>query len=193
LSRFLPVCLALVLLAGCSVTYAQPKPLPPILTEPTIPPSQAASRGEAAGNTACPSTIGSAAGYTLFGAPAPDFNAGHPGTSLLVRCSTDGKVIVLQLDISPPVPAAQALAIARRQLPGDVQPVYDRVEPTCRDVQLQSGTLATRLGADDPDGVVNIELESALASGFKYDPTQVDTAVIHQQYELRQTRPCIRS
>ncbi len=193
MSRFLPVCLALVLLAGCSVTYVQPKPLPPILTEPTVPPSQAASRGEAAGNTACPSTIGSAAGYTLFGAPAADFNAGHPGSSLLVRCSTDGKVIVLQLDISPPVPAAQALAIARRQLPGDVQPVYDRVEPTCRDVQLQSGTLATRLGTDDPDGVVNIELESALASGFKYDPTQVDTAVIHQQYELRQTRPCIRS
>jgi hypothetical protein len=193
LRRLVPVCLALALLAGCSVTYVPPKQLPPILTAPTIPPSQAPSRGEAAGNTACPTTIGSAAGYTLFGAPAADFNAGHQDKPLLVRCSTDGKVIVLQLDISPPVPAAQALAIARRQLPGDVQPIYDRVEPTCRDVQLQSATLASLLGADDPDGVVNIELESALATGFTYNPGQVDTAVIHQQYELRQTRPCIRS
>jgi hypothetical protein len=193
LSRLLPVFLAVVLLAGCSVTYVPPKQLPPVLTEPTVPPSQAASRGEAAGNIACPTTIGSAAGYTLFGAPAPDFNAGHQGASLVVRCANDGKVIVLQLDISPPVPAAQALAIARRQLPGDLQPVYDRAEPTCRDVQLQSGTLASILGGDDPDGVVNIELESALATGFKYDSGKVDTAVIHQQYELRQTRPCIRS
>jgi hypothetical protein len=194
LRRLVPVCLAALLVAaGCSVTYVPPKQLPPTLTEPTVPPSQAASRGEAAGNTACPATIGSTAGYTLFGAPAPDFNAGHPGASLLVRCATDGKVIVLQLDISPPAAAGQALAIARRQLPSDVQPVYDRVEPGCRDVQLQSATLATMLGADDPDGVVNIELESALADGFQYDPGKVDTAVIHQQYELRQTRPCIRS
>jgi hypothetical protein len=48
------------------------------------------------------------------------------------------------------------------------------------------------LGSDDPDGVVNLELESALATDFKYDPGQVDTVVIHQQYELNQSRPCIR-
>jgi hypothetical protein len=192
LSRLLPVSLAL-LLAACSVTYVPPKQVPPALTEPTIAPSLAPSRGEAAGNLACPTTVGSAAGYTLFGAPAPDFNAGHQGSPPLVRCATDGKVIVLQLDISPAMPAAQALAVARRQLPADVKPVYDRVEATCRDVQLQSATLASLLGADDPDGVVNIELESALATDFKYDPTRIDTAVIHQQYELRQTRPCIRS
>ncbi len=191
--RFLPPFLALALLAGCSVTYVPPKKLPPILTEPTIQPSLATSRGEAAGNIACPTTIGSAAGYTLFGASAPDFNAGHPGSSSLVRCSTDGKVIVLQLDISPAAPSAEALAIARRQLPADVQPVYDRVQLTCRDVQLQSRTLAAMLGSDDPDGVVNIELESALATGFKYDPGHIDTAVIHQQDDLNQPRPCIRS
>jgi len=179
-------------MAACSVTYIPPKKLPPILTEPTIPPSQAPSRGEAAGNTDCLKAIGSASGYTLFGAPAPDFNAGHPGVSPLIRCATDGKVIVLQLDISPPLPAAQAVAIARRQLPGDVQPIYDRIQLNCRDVQLQSRTLAAMLGSDDPDGVVNIELESALAAGFKYDPGRVDTAVIHQQDELNQPRPCLR-
>jgi len=192
LRRLLPAVLALALVAGCSVTYVPPKKLPPILTEPTILPSQATSRGEAAGNIACPTTIGSAAGYTLFGAPAPDFNAGHPGSTSLVRCATDGKVIVLQLDISPSAPSAEGLAIARRQLPADLQPVYDRVQLTCRDVQLQSKTLAAMLGPDDPDGVVNIELESALAVDFKYDPGHIDTAVIHQQDDLNQPRPCIR-
>jgi hypothetical protein len=191
--RLLQAFLAVALLAGCGITYVPPKKLPPILTEPTAPPSQSASKGEAAGNIACPKTIGSAAGYTLFGAPAPDFNAGHPGSSLLIRCATDGKVIVLQLDISPAVPAADALAIARRQLPSDLQPVYDRVQLNCRDVQLQSKTLAARLGSDDPDGVVNIELESALATDFKYDPGHVDTAVIHQQDDLNVPRPCLRS
>jgi hypothetical protein len=185
--------LALVLLAGCSISYVPPKKLPPILTEPTIAPSQATSKGEAAGNTACSKTIGSASGYTLFGAPAPDFNAGHPGSSALTRCATDGRVIVLQLDIAPAVQAADALVMARRQLPVDLQPVYDRVQPTCRDVQLQSRILAAMLGSDDPDGVVNIELESALATDFKYDPSHVDTAVIHQQDDLNQPRPCIRS
>lgn len=191
--RLLPACLALLLLAGCSITYVPPKKLPPILTEPTAPPSQSPSRGEAAGNLDCPKTIGSATGYTLFGAPAPDFNAGHQGSSPLIRCATDGKVIVLQLDISPPATAAQALAIARRQLPGDVQPVYDHLLLNCRDVQLQSRTLVAMLGSDDPGGVVNIELESALAISFKYDPSHVDTAVIHQQDELNQPRPCLRS
>ena len=190
--RLLPACLALLLLAGCSITYVPPKKLPPILTEPTVPPSQSPSRGEAAGNLDCPKTIGSATGYTLFGAPAPDFNAGHQGSSPLLRCATDGKVIVVQLDISPPATAGAALAIARRQLPADVKPVYDHLQVSCRDIQLQSKTLAAILGSDDPDGVVNIELESALATGFAYDPSQVDTAVIHQQYELNQTRPCLR-
>jgi hypothetical protein len=190
-SRFLPALLA-VALSGCSVSYVPPKQLPPVLTAPTTPPSQAPSKGEAAGNTACPKTLGSASGYTLFGAPAPDFNAGHPGSSLLIRCATDGKVIVLQLDFAPAVPAADALAIARRQLPADLQPVYDRVLPNCRNVQLQSRTLAALLGSDDPDGVVNIELESALAVNFKYDPGNVDTAIIHQQADLNVPRPCAR-
>jgi hypothetical protein len=137
--------------------------------------------------------MGSAGGYTLFGAPAPDFNAGHAGSSPLLRCATDGKVIVIQLDILPPSATASALATARRQLPSDLTPVYDRTVANCRTLQFQSKTLARVLGSDDPDGVVNIELESALAAGFAYDPKRVDTAVIHQQYDLNQTRPCLRS
>lgn len=190
--RFLPAFLAIALLAGCSVTYVTPKKLPPVLTEPTLPPSQAPSRGEAAGNIDCPKTIGSASGYTLFGAPAPDFNAGHQGSSPLLRCANDGKVIVVQLDLVPPITAAQALTNARRQLPADVKPVYDHLQVSCRDIQLQSKTLAAMLGSDDPDGVVNIELESALATAFRFDPARVDTAVIHQLDELNQPRPCVR-
>lgn len=193
LLRLLSAALAFALLAGCSVSYvAPPKPLPPI-TEPTLAPSQAPSRGASAGNVDCSAAVGSGSGYTLFGAPGPDFNAGHPGVTFLKRCATDGKVIVLQLDISPAVPADQALALARRQLPSDLKRVYDHSEASCRDVQLQSSQLASLLGSDDPDGVVNIELESALATGFRYDLNHVDTVVLHQQDELNQTRPCIRS
>jgi hypothetical protein len=193
LIRLSSAVLAMALLAGCSVTYvAPPKPLP-ALTEPTLAPSQAPSRGAAAGNVDCSKAVGSAAGYTLFGAPAPDFNAGHPGATPLMRCATDGKVIILQLDISPAVTADRVLAIARQQLPPDLKPVYDHSQLNCRDIQLQSAQLASVLGSDDPDGVVNIELESALAVNFKYDGSHVDTVVLHQQDELNQTRPCIRS
>ena len=191
--RLCSALLAIALLAGCSVNYvAPPKPLPPI-TEPTLAPSQAPSQGSAAGDVDCSKTVGAAAGYTLFGAPAPDFNAGHPGSTLLVRCATDGKVIVLQLDISPAVTADKALAIARQQLPSDLKPVYDHSQTNCRDIQFQSAQLASILGRDDPDGVVNIELESALANNFNYDGGHVDTVVLHQQDDLNQTRPCIRS
>ena len=137
--------------------------------------------------------MGSGSAYTLFGAPAADFNAGHAGATFLKRCATDGKVIVLQLDISPAVSADQALALARHQLPPDLKPVYDHSQASCRDVQVQSAQLASVLGGDDPDGVVNIELESALATGFRYDLKHVDTVILHQQDELNQTRACIRS
>ena len=186
----LPLLLAL---AACSVTYVPPpKGLPPI-TAPSIAPSAPATKGEAAGNVTCPTTTTPApAAYTGFGAPVADFNAGHQGQNLLVRCSTDLKVIVLQLDISPAADAANALAQAERQLPPDLKPVYDKSDVTCRDLQFQSATLKQLLGPDDPDGVVNIELESALQAGFKYDDNNVDTAVLHQQYNLGETQPCLR-
>ena len=192
MTRILAAGTALLLLFACSVTYVAPKPLLPILKEPTAAPTLAPSRGAAAGNVECSRAVGSGSGYGLFGAPAADFNAAHPGSSLLIRCATDGKVIVLQLDISPAAPAAAVLATARRQLPADLKPVYDRSDVNCRNLQFKSATLASILGPDDPDGVVNIELESALATGFKYDAGRVDTVVIHQQYELNQTAPCLR-
>ena len=188
----LPALALLLLLTACSVTYVPPpKGIPPI-TEPSVAPSAPATKGRAAGNVTCPNTTSSGAAYTGFGAPVVDFNAGHQGQNLLVRCSNDLKVIILQLDISPPTDAANALAIAKRQLPGDLRPVYDKSAATCRDLQFQSATLKSLLGADDPDGVVNIELESALAANFAYDDNSVDTAVLHQQYNLGETQPCIR-
>ena len=192
LTRVLAAGAALLLLSACSVTYVAPKPGLPILKEPTLAPTLAPSRGAAAGNVECSRAVGSGGAYGLFGAPAADFNAAHPASSLLVRCATDGKVIVLQLDISPAASAAAALATARRQLPADLKPVYDKRDVNCRNLQFKSVTLASLLGPDDPDGVVNIELESALATDFKYDAGRVDTAVIHQQYELNQTAPCLR-
>ena len=192
MTRLLAAGSALLLLSACGVSYVQPKPLPAVITEPTLAPTLAPSRGAAAGNVDCSKVIGPGGAYGLFGAPAADFNAAHLGGALLVRCATDGKVIVVQLDLAPATSAATALATARRQLPADLKLVYDRRDPTCRSLQFQSAILASVLGADDPDGVVNIELESALATDFKYDAGRVDTAVLHQQYELNQTAPCLR-
>jgi hypothetical protein len=148
--------------------------------------------GEAAGNVDCSTSIGSTAGYTLFGAKMEDFNAAHQGAGLLVRCSNDGKVIVLQIDVSPPASAAAALTTVRKQLPADLKLVYDKTQATCRDLQYRSAILAGQLGQDDPQGVVNIELESALAANFKYDGGQVDTVVVHQLYALNQSSACLR-
>ena len=184
---------ALVTLAccACSVTYVPPpKPIPP-LTEPTVAPTFQTTAGEAAGNVDCPTTTGDGS-YRLFGAPAEDFNAGHQGKQLLIRCSTDLKVIIMQIDVAPAAPANQALAAALRELPSDLKPIYDHTQTSCRNLQYQSQTLQSELGGDDPQGIVNVELESALTSGQTYDPNQVDTMVIHQQYDLNQVRPCLR-
>jgi len=188
----LPALGLLLWLSACSVTYVPPPKGIPAITEPAPPPSAPTSKGEAAGNVACPTTASAGAAYTGFGAAAADFNAGHQGQNLLVRCSTDLKVIVLQLDISPASDAANALAMARGELPNDLKPIYDRAAPTCRDLQFQSATLRSMLGVDDPDGVVNIELESALAPNLAYSDNKVDMALIHQQYNLGETQPCIR-
>lgn len=193
MSRIALVALSAVLVAGCSVTYIAPSParrtLPPA---PSVAPSASAFPGEAAGNVDCSKSIGSKAGYTLFGAKAEDFNAAHQGDGLLIRCSNDGKVIVLQIDISPPASAAAVLSTTRKQLPGDLKLVYDKTQATCRDLQYRSAILAGQLGQDDPQGVVSIELESALAADFKYDGGHVDTVVVHQLYGLNQSSACLR-
>jgi len=187
------VALSAALLAGCSVTYIPPRAPPPTLAPlPSVGPSAAAFPGEAAGNVDCSAAMGSAAGYTQFGARAEDFNAAHQGGGFLIRCSNDGKVIVLQIDASPPASAAAVLATVRKQLPGDLKLVYDKTQATCRNLQYRSAILAGQLGQDDPQGVVNIELESALAPNFKYDGGQVDTVVVHQLYALNQSSACLR-
>jgi hypothetical protein len=140
----------------------------------------------------CSKALASAGAYGLFGARAEDFNAAHPGSTALIRCSNDGKVIVLQLDVAPPSTASAALAAARKQLPNDLRLVYDKTQSTCRDLQYRSAILAGQLGADDPEGVVNIELESALAPDFKYNGNRVDTAVIHQLFAVNQSSACLR-
>ena len=175
------------------MTYVPPKPPPPTLPPlPSVAPSGFAFPGEAAGNVDCTKAVGSQTGYTLFGAKAEDFNAAHQGSGLLIRCSNDGKVIVLQLDVSPPATAAAVLSQARKQLPSDLKLVYDKTQATCRTLQYQSAILAGQLGKDDPQGVVNVELESALAGDFKYDAGRVDTAVIHQLFAVNQTSACVR-
>jgi hypothetical protein len=192
LKRLVPLCLA-VLLASCAVRYVAPSPPPPTLPPlPSIAPTGPQFRGEQAGNVDCPKAIGSTGGYGLFGARAEDFNAAHQGSQILARCSTDGKVIVLQLDLAPPGSASAALAAATKQLPADLKLVYDKTQANCRDLQYRSDILASQLGVDDPEGVVNVELESALAANFKYDHNRVDTAVIHQLYAVNQSSACLR-
>jgi hypothetical protein len=192
LSRIALISLAL-LLSSCAIRYVPPSPPPPTLPPlPSVAPSGFHFRGEAAGNVDCSKNVGSAGAYSLFGARAEDFNAAHQGAQVLARCSNDGKVIVLQLDIAPPSAAAAALSAALKQLPADLKLVYDRTQSSCRDLQYQSGALARQLGADDPQGVVNVELESALATNFKYDGSRVDTAVIHQLFDVNQSSACLR-
>jgi len=192
LKRLVPL-FATLLLASCGIKYVAPSPPPPTLPPlPSVAPSGQLFRGEAAGNVDCSTAVGSAGGYALFGAKAEDFNAGHQGSQLLVRCSNDGKVIVVQFDLSPPSGAAAAIAAAKKQLPADLKPVYDRTQANCRDLQYRSDILAGQLGSDDPDGVVNIELESALTANFKYDGSHVDTAVIHQLFAVNQSSSCLR-
>jgi len=189
LSRLIGALLVVVVVAGCGVKYvAPPRPLA-TLPPPTATPGP--QRGEAAGNVEC-SKASAAGTYGLFGAPAPAFNSAHAAQPLLIRCSNAGKVIALQMDLVPAMTAANALAAARRQLPTDLKLVYDHTQATCRDLQFQSATLASVLGPDDPDGAVNVELDSTLQYGFRYRPDAVDTVAIHQLNALNSSAPCLR-
>src|SRR5438876_293214 len=69
-----------------------------------------------------------------------------------VRCSNDGRVIVVERHKFPPVPAEVALSGAKSELPTDVKVVYDVTQAQCRNVQFQSQALATEMGADDLEG-----------------------------------------
>lgn len=185
--------LAFVVLA-CSVTYTKKDPnvvQPFDLPSPTAPIPSPANVDP--GNVACNTNLSqSAPAYGGFGAPVADFNAAHRSAAPEIRCSTDQHVIVIQIDLNPPVSADAALSAAKKELPGDLATVYDKTYPTCRDIQFTSAKLASALGQDDPSGVVNVELESTLAVGFKYDPSQVDTALFHADEAPGQTLPCAR-
>lgn len=186
---------ALALVAmGCSVTYTKKDPnvaYPLNLPSPTAPIPSPANVDP--GNVACATDVAPAApAYGGFGARIADFNAAHKSGAPEIRCSTDQHVIVIQLDLNPATSAAAAVAAAKRELPDDLVTVYDKTYPTCRDLQFTSAKLAAALGADDPSGAVNVELESTLAVGFKYDPNQVDTALFHSDETPGQSLPCTR-
>jgi len=147
------------------------------------------------GNINCPTEAGSANGLTGFGATIGAWNATHErdpqylswGPKLrdgrrtypIVRCSNDGRVIAIERHIYPPVTATKALASARTELPVDVKLIYDFTQAQCRNLQYQSQTLASEMGADNPEGIADIQLESPLVgSEATYHATTVDTAHI---------------
>jgi hypothetical protein len=149
------------------------------------------------GNVNCSTKAGSAAGLTGFGATIGAWNATHErdpkylswGPVLgdgrrmysTVRCSNDGLVIVVQEHIYPAVTATRALALARAELPSDVKLVYDFTQAQCRNLQYQSQTLASEMGAGNPDGIANIQLEVPLPSvgtDLTYDADNVGTIYI---------------
>lgn len=192
--RILAAATLAVLTIGCSVSYQKKDPnvLQPFdLPSPTAPIPSPANIDP--GNVACATDVAaSAPAYGGFGAKIADFNAANRSGAPEIRCSTDQHVIVIQLDLNPAVSADNALVAARRELPDDLTVVYDKTYPTCRDIQFTSPKLAAVMGQDDPPGVVNVELESTLQTGFKYDPTQVDTALFHSDETPGQSLPCAR-
>jgi hypothetical protein len=83
--------------------------------------------------------------------------------------------------MNPPVVAATAVGLALAELPADVKLVYDFTQTQCRNLQYQSQTLASEMGADNPDGIADIQLESPLSStglGLTFQPDSVETAHI---------------
>jgi|GEM_PF-3887450 hypothetical protein len=149
------------------------------------------------GNVNCSTDAGPATGLTKFGATIGAWNATHvrdaqylswgpllpdgERTYPTVRCSTDGRVIVIQVHMNPPVAAATAVGLALAELPADVKMVYDVTQAQCRNLQYQSQALASEMGADNPDGIADIQLESPLPSaglGLTFQPDSVETAHI---------------
>ena len=171
-----------VLCLGCG-SEANPPPL-----------SSSASPGDI-GNVNCSTDAGSASGWTKFGASIRAWNATHErdpnyrewGPKLgdgrrtypTVRCSNDGRVIVVERHTFPPVPAEVALSGAKSELPTDVKVVYDVTQAQCRNVQFQSQALATEMGADNLGGIADVQLESPInGADATYHADNIDTARI---------------
>ncbi|HKW59125.1 MAG TPA: hypothetical protein VJR46_05155 [Candidatus Dormibacteraeota bacterium] len=88
-----------------------------------------------------------------------DYIIGTVPGRVVVRCSTDGFIVLEQIHPLFAAPAGQALRVALTEIPDDSEKVYDHVHAGCRVLQYQSQKLAQQLGADDTDGRVGIVFE----------------------------------
>ena len=142
-----------------------------------------------AGSVDCPSGKAARAGLQNFGAYIGTWDANRPHDPTVasdyvigivpghvsVRCSTDDFVVVEQLHPRFQVPAGTAVRVALTELPDDSEKVYDHTHPGCRVLQYRSHQLAQQLGADDPDGRVDIVFTSESTT---YNAAAVRTIVL---------------
>jgi hypothetical protein len=182
------------LCAGCgSSEQAQPAATPTQTSASTsgeVPPP-----GRDPGNVNCSTAAGPATGLTKFGATIGAWNATHERdpqylswgpmlpdgrrTYPVVRCSTSGRVIVIQRHMNPPVTADTAVGLAVAELPADVKLVYDFTQAQCRNLQYRSLSLAAEMGTDNPQGIADVQLESPLVGAdATFHADSVDTAHI---------------
>jgi len=136
--------------------------------------SASPSTSNALAATQCPDGKPVRAGLQNFGAYIGTWQANRPhdfqfpsdyviGTiagRVTVHCSNDGYVIVEEIRPVFASPAGQAVRVALTDVPDDGQKVYDHVHARCRLLQYSSLELARQLGSDDPDGRVDIMLQS---------------------------------
>ena len=142
-----------------------------------------------AGSIDCPSGKAARAGLQNFGAYIGTWDANRPHDPTVasdyvigivpghvsVRCSTDDFVVVEQLHPRFQAPAGTAVRVALTELPDDSEKVYDHTHPACRVLQYRSHQLAQQLGADDPDGRVDIVFTS---ESIAYNSAAVTTIVL---------------
>jgi hypothetical protein len=151
--------------------------------------------GRDPGNVNCSTAAGSTTGLTKFGAKIGAWNATHERdpqylewgplladgrrTYPTVRCSTSGRVIVIARHIYPPVVADAAVTLAVAELPSDAKLVYDFMQAQCRNLQYRSLNLAAEMGADNPQGIADVQLESPIVGAdASFHPDNVDTASV---------------
>jgi len=117
-----------------------------------------------------------------------DYTIGTLTGRVTVRCSTTGYVIVEEIRPVFGSPAGQAVRVALTDIPTDGQKVYDHVHARCRLLQYISRELARQLGADDPDGRVDIMFQS---DGNAYNSASVKLIRMDLLDALgSDTRPC---
>jgi hypothetical protein len=184
------------LCAGCgSAEQAQPAATTAQAQASASTSGEVPPPGRDPGNVNCSTTAGSQTGLTKFGATIGAWNATHERdpqylswgpllpdgrrTYPVVRCSTSGRVIVIQRHMNPPVSADVAVGLAVAELPADVTLVYDLTQAQCRNLQYRSLTLAAEMGADNPQGIADVQLESPLVGAdATFHADSVETAHI---------------